>query len=145
MVFDTSCWATESVMGNGHQLLASRENPVQRRTKIDYFNHAEVINVSPIVSTLSSNGYYGYCPTPTTSSFVHCDIESRESPIVEHNITMDEAMAATAQNNGSFRQHCVAERRKRSIQDDPVPSPKRSRNQFDCIEGSLCVFMLSYI
>lgn len=54
MDFETSCWGT-----NGGQTLFNYDNPVQRRSKIDYFDSA---SITPIVSHISSNGYYGYCP-----------------------------------------------------------------------------------
>lgn len=64
MVFETSCWVTGSISLNNNYS-NSCNNSVQRRSKLDFFD-TNMVNASPIVSCISSNGYYGYCPTNTT-------------------------------------------------------------------------------
>ncbi|XP_031625245.1 uncharacterized protein LOC116341947 [Contarinia nasturtii] len=62
MDFETSCWSDAGPLINGGgQTFYNYDNPVQRRPKIDYFDSS---SIQPIVSHISSNGYYGYCPTP---------------------------------------------------------------------------------
>lgn len=59
MDFEVSCWST-GPLTNAGQTFYNCDNPVQRRPKIDYFDSS---TIAPIVSHISSNGYYGYCPT----------------------------------------------------------------------------------
>lgn len=53
-----------------HKMLINHENPVQRNPEINYFS-SDTINVRPIISHISSNGYYGYCSPPNASTQIH--------------------------------------------------------------------------
>lgn len=72
MDFETSCWSAGSLANTAPTFY----NPVQRRPKIDYFDSA---SITPIVSHISSNGYYGYIPTTHVPSTL-VDLHSTNSP-----------------------------------------------------------------
>lgn len=144
MVLET--WATDFSIGDHQQMFITQENPVQRRPKIDYFNNETVQNMIPIVSHISSNGYYGYCATPSTTAPSHLagnniNRTSIEDDNVQMDIQMDIQMVLQSPNDTI--QHKLTgpvERRKRCqkfmCNDQEVIAMKRCRNQmFDAEIG----------
>lgn len=125
MVLET--WATD--FGDCQQMFITQDNPVQRRPKIDYFSNEAVQSMIPIVSHISSNGYYGYCATPATPPA----IEDDKAPM---DIQMD-VQTVLQPPNGHANQATLpesVERRKRCQNfvhehDDQVIATKRCRNQ----------------
>lgn len=87
MDFETSCWSAGSSLIDNSSAFYNVDNPVQRRPKIDYFDSN---SITPIVSHISSNGYYGYCPTmhhvPSTLADVH---QSANSPSISNGTAND--------------------------------------------------------
>lgn len=75
MDFETSCWSAGSLT-NTAPPFCNYDNPVQRRPKVDYF---DTTSITPIVSHISSNGYYGYCPTTHVPSTI-VDVHSANGP-----------------------------------------------------------------
>lgn len=138
MVLET--WATDFSIGNHQQMFIAQDNPVQRRPKIDYFNNETVQNMIPIVSHISSNGYYGYCATPTMPTSNHVD-NGIDKPSIEDDekIQMDIQMILQPPND--HVNHGLAgsvERRKRCqkfMHDDQAIATKRCRNQIEIGEG----------
>lgn len=139
MVLET--WATDFSIGDHQRMFITQENPVQRRPKIDYFSNEAVQNMIPIVSHISSNGYYGYCATPTMppSNHVNNDID-KPSIDDDEKIQMDIQMVLQAPNDDQMNHGlaCSVERRKRCqifMLDDQVVAMKRCRNQDEIGEG----------
>lgn len=144
MVFETSCWATGGI---GPQ--CDDNSIVQRRPKIDYFDVNSIKTTPAItspISHISSNGYYGYCPT--TNLNTNCDSEMNENIVSMGNSTddfpMHEAAAesmcseqptSTTTHVQSYQGQSI-DKRKRTNDQCNVLETKRSRNCFsDCIEG----------
>lgn len=142
MVLET--WATELSIGNHQQMFITQDNPVQRRPKIDYFSNEAVQNMIPIVSHISSNGYYGYCATP---AMVPCNsvdngidkpsIDDDEK--IQMDIQMDIQMVLQPPDDQvNHKLPWSVERRKRCqkfMHDDQVIAMKRCRNQAEIGEG----------
>lgn len=85
MDFETSCWSA-GTLPNSVPTFCNFDNPVQRRPKVDYFNST---SITPIVSHISSNGYYGYCPTRHVSSTAQVDVHTaNSSPKLLNDIVM---------------------------------------------------------
>lgn len=98
-----------------------RQDPVPRDPKINYFR-SDVIDVRPIVSHISSNGYYGYCSPAIQTS------DASSTPSEDSGCTnrKDDQMEI-AEDHLSGHQP-ISMDRKRSIswiEDDDVFKPKR--------------------
>lgn len=114
MDFETSCWSTGPLTNGGGQTFYNYDNPVQRRPKIDYFDSA---TIQPIVSHISSNGYYGYCPTP--------NVPHNEPTTIDNQRTMDTnefgksnamPMDSSISEQTPYQGRSIYENRKRAVQ-----------------------------
>lgn len=119
MDFETSCWSTGPLTNGGGQSCYNYDNPVQRRSKVDYFDSA---SITPIVSHISSNGYYGYCPTPIVPAFTEHRSNDDQTNATNFNVA-NSAMTMESMNSEQMQpqqqQHqgrSTFENRKRSIQ-----------------------------
>lgn len=152
MVFETSCWATGGYMSQGD------DNSVQRRSKIDYFD-TNCVRSTPIISHISSNGYYGYCPTPTINpTSTEIDVNNgatmdssnvdfpmnapaaTAAPSAVQSISMHYEQVQHDHNHHHQLQHqgqTIDKRKRTKDQCNYVIDTKRRRNCFsdDCIEG----------
>lgn len=134
MVFESSCWASESSFVADKQSFISSENPIQRQPKVDYFN-GNTMNVVPNVSHISSNGYYGYCPaTQQSAQNFYVNQEKTEQQINGDNIN---GMPHLIEQE-LHKEYLSTECRKRSIDvaDNFAHFAKRSRNINEFIEGT---------
>lgn len=149
MDFETSCWSAGTSLINGTSEFYNVDNPVQRRPRVDYFDSTTIM---PIVSHISSNGYYGYCPamhhnqmhqvnSPAVSSATSHGINISESDMdVPVESTATEFEPQQHQPQPTYQGH-----RKRSVQciDEFIPDQdiKRKRqnhlSMIDCVEGLL--------
>jgi len=150
MVFESSCWATDSTFGE-KQLLISTDNSLQSRSKIDYFN-VNTMHMPPpaAVFHISSNGYYGYCPTPhINTDQVHDTVKSANNVNEQINhITNNDAVMTYAEQQADQRQQQQLQQHQHQQQHTssaikrkrchPVPEypveVKRCRNIADCID-----------
>lgn len=122
MVFDSSCWATDTGNGIGgvraDQLMYTNgENSVYRRPKIDFFN-TNSLNMNPVVcgenrtnnvvSHLSSNGYYGYAHVT----------RSNEHEVIDNATAVDGSMIVS--DNQNEQQH----------NQEPIYKQQQQRQQY---------------
>lgn len=138
MVLET--WATDFIVNDQQSMfITTQDDPIQRRPKINYFNNDSVQNMIPIVSHISSNGYYGYCATPTTPSnnvliSVRSGIDGAGDIEAAGEIEIDDGQM-DFQNTNDHTQHMAdrsTERRKRCQKfshDEELIAMKRCRNQ----------------
>lgn len=157
MVLET--WATDFPIGDHQQMFITQDNPVQRRPKIDYFSSEAVQNMIPIVSHISSNGYYGYCAMPTTTPTMATDNDVVDQPTVnDENVQMDiqmdiQMILQTPNDNDKVNQTLAGSdgRRKRCqklMHNDQVIAMKRCRNQAidaEIGEGLSLHYLCAYI
>lgn len=125
MVLET--WATDLSIGDHQKMFIAHDNPVQRRPKFDYFSNEAVNNMIPIVSHISSNGYYGYCAMPMSS---RADNDTVHQPVDDDKIQMDIQMNLPSSEHQTVVTNTV-ERRKRCqtfMHDDQLIAMKRCRN-----------------
>lgn len=125
MDFETSCWTT-GLLTNGGQSCYNYDNPVQRRPKIDYFDIKTSASITPIVSHISSNGYYGYIPTPNipdtqryndTNNAI--DVDVTDSAMAMESSVNSELQLQLQQQQHQLQQYqgrAPFENRKRSVQ-----------------------------
>lgn len=130
MDFETSCWSGGS-LPNAGQTVYNFDNPVQRRQKVDYFDST---TFTPIVSHISSNGYYGYCPTISNASSVGSSVEQK----ADIDCDMNDMAHQTVQSTHEGRK--IFENRKRAVEFDEFTQQdtKRRRSQLpacDYAEG----------
>lgn len=119
MDLETSCWGT-GALSNGGQTFYNIDNPVQRRSKIDYFDSA---TITPIVSHISSNGYYGYvCPTINVpTSCIEMRSSNGAGPLTATDIDFgmtDTNMPMESTNSEQIHHHqgrAMFENRKRAV------------------------------
>lgn len=149
MVFETSCWSGDGFNQN--------ENSVQRRPKLDYFN-VDAVKQTPIISHISSNGYYGYCPTTYTNNIVDTSMNGNSTTAtatatatsmgnsgdfpMNDTITPMDTMRNDIQTTHIQQQHQgqSIDKRKRTNDQCNMIEIKRSRNCFsDCRIEGLCV------
>lgn len=136
MVLET--WATDFSATDHQQMFFTHDNPVQRRPKIDYFSNGSVQSMFPMVSHISSNGYYGYCATPATAPANEASIDhANQSAIADDKTQMDVQMDIQMVLQSSQEQinqmvTSSVERRKRCqkfMHDDQAIAMKRCRNE----------------
>lgn len=147
MDFETSCWSTGNSLNNGAPEFYN--NPVQRRPKIDYFDSS---TITPMVSHISSNGYYGYCPTmrPHVADVHQVNSPPNATGTATDNDCMMSDMGMPERpeiepQHPIHQQRSTIENRKRSVQfdDESVPDQdfKRKRqnheSMIDYTEGLL--------
>lgn len=140
MVFETSCWATAI---NDRQMMIDN-NSVQRHQKIDYFDPNSVKAATPIISHISSNGYYGYCPIPYKNANDTNDFAMHDAIV---DVPDDSMMHAEPTESGHQGQ--TIDRRKRTNQcnDDQYSAFETKKSRIgcsDCIEGLyFCIIIVS--
>lgn len=148
MDFETSCWSAGSLTNTAPTFY----NPVQRRPKIDYFDSA---SITPIVSHISSNGYYGYIPTTHVPSTL-VELHSTNSPqkeqhyLNENSMCCDDMVTMEMPNSEQSKHQgrSMIENRKRAVQsiaDDfgAEHDVKRRRSHLsviDYVEGLYLVY-----
>lgn len=147
MDFETSCWGT-GALANGGQTFFNCDNPVQRRPKIDYFDSA---SVTPIVSHISSNGYYGYCPTINIPAAC-ISSNGPKNATTDIDFSVPDIMPMDLTNSGQTQQHqgrSVFGNRKRAVQcftDECAEQDAKRRRRshlsvIDYVEG-LCKYLV---
>lgn len=139
MVFEASCWVTGPLGANN--VFNNATNPIQRRTKIDYFD-PNTVNATSVISHISSNGYYGYCPTPvpatiqSTAAIVHTNTANfTDTDMANADTVMcDSAGGAQQMNQGQCMTATTvaADNRKRQCNYDmPIDSDVVKRRRTD--------------
>lgn len=140
MVFETSCWVSGSI--NLNNSYNNCNNPIQRRSKIDFFD-TNMVNATPIVSCISSNGYYGYCPTNATinSNMQQNNDEASggDTAMAIDPISSSELHTRDQQHQGhlNFNQNRKRNVHQSTNDEDQLYHAKRCRNDknFDCADG----------
>lgn len=137
MDFETSCWTT-GTLSNGAPTVYTYDNPVQRHQKIDFF---DTTSITPIVSHISSNGYYGYCPTTNLPSLDEMCTANGQKDATNIDFAMTEMIVPMESTNSEQSKHqgrSIFENRKRAVQstaDDFVEQgAKRRRNHLSVID-----------
>lgn len=137
MDFETSCWTT-GTLSNGAPTFYNYDNPVQRRPKIDFFDST---SITPIVSHISSNGYYGYCPTTNLPSLNGLCNATSQKEATDIDFAMSDMIMPMESANSEQSKHqgrSMFENRKRAVQsiaDDFVEQgAKRRRNHMSVID-----------
>lgn len=148
MVFETSCWVSSTCGFNNNYNNCT--NPIERRTQIDIFD-TSMVNATSVISHISSNGYYGYCPTmqsavtstqtaqssagtvimPANSQITAAVVHSNNADESNMDVTNDAAMCETNNVQQLIQgQHAMHENRKRQCNSDIVyvDDAKRRRN-----------------
>lgn len=143
MDFETSCWST-GPLTNGVQTIYNCDNSVQRRPKIDYFDSS---TITPIVSHISSNGYYGYCPTTNvpSSADTRSPINQKDTTDIDINVSDSIIpMELTNSEQSQYQGRSMFYSRKRAVQsvadEFAEQDAKRQRRShlsvIDYVEGS---------
>lgn len=129
MVFEASCWVSSPMgLSNSYN---NCTNPIQQRTKINFFD-TSTVNATSTISHISSNGYYGYCPAG-----IHVNDSQRTPPIIHANRTDDidadmaiddNAIVSKEAHQSIQGQHPIIENRKRQLSSTAINyDAKRSR------------------
>lgn len=121
MVFEASCWVSGPL--GASNTFPNATNPIQRRTKIDFFD-PNTVNATSVISHISSNGYYGYCPTPvpatiqSTAAIVHTNTANCTDTDMDADAIMCDSAGGAQQMNQGQCMVAAVENRKRQCNND---------------------------
>lgn len=132
MVFETSCWVSSSTgLNNGYN---NCTNPIQRRTKINFFD-TSTVNATSTISHISSNGYYGYCPTTmhvNNNQIQAANMHTNHADDIDTDMSIDDNKIVSNEVHQSIQGQCpTIEKRKRLFDNDMTidRDAKRCRNE----------------